>query len=138
MRSLILSSATRLLLPLILLFSLYLLLRGHNEPGGGFVGGLVAAAALSLYAFAFGVRVAEAAMRLNTLGLIGSGLLLAAVSTVIPLLLGEPFFTNVWFPHELPIVGKVGISTLFDIGVYLLVIGSTLTIIFAMAEAEEE
>lgn len=138
MRSLILSTATRLLLPLILLLSLYLLLRGHNEPGGGFVGGLVAAAALSLYAFAYGVRVAESTLRLNTLSLIGAGLLLSAGSTIIPLFFGEPFFTNIWFPYELPVVGKVGISTLFDTGVYLLVIGSTLTIIFAMAQAEEE
>lgn len=136
MSSLILNAATRILLPLMLLFSFFLLLRGHNEPGGGFVGGLVASAALALYAIAYDVARAREAVRFSTISLIGSGLLLAVGSGLLPLLLGMPFMTVLWYPHELPVLGKVGTAFTFDLGVYLVVAGVTLTIIFAMAEAE--
>lgn len=138
MRSLILKTATRLLLPLMLLFSIFLLIRGHNEPGGGFVAGLVAASAFALYAIAFGIDRAEDALHISTINMIGGGLLLAALSAAFPLLLGDPFFTILWLPFELPVVGKTGTAFTFDTGVYLVVIGVTLTIIFAMAETEEE
>ena len=110
MTSLILSAASRLILPLMLLFSVNLLLHGHNEPGGGFVGGLVAAAAFALYAIAFGVARTREALHINTIPVIGIGLLMA-------------FFAGL---------------LLFDSGVYLVVVGVTLTIIFAMAEADAE
>lgn len=138
MKSLILSVATRYLLPLLLLFSIFLLLRGHNEPGGGFVGGLVAAASFALYSIAFGVDQARLALQVDTITLIGGGLLLALVSATLPLLGGLPFFTILWYPHEIPVIGKVGTALTFDVGVYLVVVGVTLTIIFAMAESEED
>ena len=136
MTSLILSTAARLLLPLLLLFSVFLLLRGHNEPGGGFVGGLVAAAAFALYALAAGVGPARAALRVNTQTVIAAGLLLAGASVALPLLAGRPAMTGLWLPQALPIVGKVGTPFLFDVGVYLTVSGVTLRIILHMAEAE--
>ncbi len=71
--SLILSTATRYLLPLLLLFSLFLLLRGHNEPGGGFVGGLVAVAAFALYALAAGTQEARSLLRVDTRTLMAVG-----------------------------------------------------------------
>ena len=138
MRSMILMAATRLLLPLLLLFSVFLLLRGHNEPGGGFTGGLVAAAAFALYAFAYGVTKAEKALRVDTIVIMGVGLLVAASSALFPVLLGDPFFTVLWYPHELPVIGKVSNAFSFDIGVYMVVIGVTLTIIFAMAQSDTE
>ena len=138
MSSLILNAATRILLPLMLLFSFFLLLRGHNEPGGGFVGGLVASAALALYAIAYDVARAREAVRFNTISLIGGGLLLATGSGLLPLLLGLPFMTVLWYPYELPVLSKVGTAFTFDLGVYLVVAGVTLTIIFAMAEEEEQ
>lgn len=137
MSSLILNTATRLLLPLLLLFSLFLLLRGHNDPGGGFVGGLVAAAAFALYALAAGVKRAREALRANTQTIIAAGLLVAASSLTLPLLAGLPVMTGLWLEQELPIVGKVGTPFLFDVGVYLVVSGVTLRIILHMAEAEE-
>ena len=73
-------TAARLLMPLLLLFAVFLLLRGHNEPGGGFVGGLVAAAAFALYAIAFGVQRARQALLVNPLTLLGTGLLIALAS----------------------------------------------------------
>ena len=133
-QSLILSTASRYLLPLLLLFSVFLLLRGHNEPGGGFVGGLVAAAAFSLHAIAFEVAETRRLLRVDPLALIGSGLLMATVSGLIGIVAGKPFMTALWSSQQLPVLGKVGTPLLFDLGVYLVVLGITLKIIFALAE----
>lgn len=135
MTSLILSTATRYMLPLLLLFSIFLLLRGHNEPGGGFVGGLVAAAAFALYAIAFDVATARRTLGIDSRTLIGLGLLIALSSGVVGLLAGQPFMTGLWSEHAVPLLGKIGTPLFFDIGVYLVVIGVTLTIIFGLAEA---
>jgi multicomponent Na+:H+ antiporter subunit B len=136
MTSLILSAATRFLLPLLLLFSIFVLLRGHNEPGGGFVGGLIAAAAFALLAIATDVRTARRTLRLDPRTLIAIGLTVALASGIIALFYDLPFMTglwvtfeNLWF-EEL----KVGTTLLFDAGVYLVVFGVTLTIIFSLAE----
>ena len=136
MTSLILSTATRYLLPLLLLFSIFLLLRGHNEPGGGFVGGLVAAAAFALYAIAHGVTEARQTLRLLPRTLVGLGLLVAVGSGLVSLLLGQPFMTGLWDTRTVPVLGKLGTPLLFDVGVYLVVIGITLLIIFTLAEEE--
>ena len=87
--SLILSTAARLILPLLLLFSIFLLLRGHYEPGGGFVGGLVAAAAFALYATAFGVASTREVLRIDPRVLIGAGVLVAAISGMFAWLFGR-------------------------------------------------
>ena len=83
-------------MPLLLLFSVFLLLRGHNEPGGGFVGGLVAAAAFALYAIAYGVERARRALLVKPLTLLGAGLLIALASGVPAVLRGQPFLTAQW------------------------------------------
>ncbi len=134
MKSVILSTATRYLLPLLLLFSIFALLRGHNEPGGGFVGGLVASAAFTLFALAHDVERARAILPLNPRLLIAAGLLIAVTSGLIGMLFGEPFMTTAWDSREIPVVGKMGTPLLFDIGVYLAVMGVALTIIFSLAE----
>lgn len=134
MNSLILSVAGRYLLPLLLLFSLFLLLRGHNEPGGGFVGGLVAASAFALYALAFDVAAARRLLRLEPRVLIALGLTVAGVSGFGGLLTGRPFFAPVWGAQDLPIIGKPGTPLFFDTGVYLTVIGITTLILFSLAE----
>ncbi len=133
-QSLILSTATRYLLPLLLLFSFFLLLRGHNEPGGGFVGGLVAAAAFALYVLAMDVKAAREILKVDPRVLIAVGVLTAASSGVLSLLTGKPFLTALWLKQPLPVLGKVGTPLLFDVGVYLLVLGVTLMIIFALVE----
>lgn len=136
MISLVLRTATRYLLPLLLLFSIFLLLRGHNEPGGGFAGGLVAASAFALYSLATDVPSARRALQIDPHTLIGLGLLLALVDGVVPLLLGDQFLTGYWFDIELPTFGhiEVGSPLLFDSGVYLVVLGVILMIIFTLAE----
>jgi multicomponent Na+:H+ antiporter subunit B len=136
--SLILTTATRYLLPLMLLFSVFLLMRGHNDPGGGFVGGLIAASAFALYALACGLEKAKQLFRIDPRTLIGTGLLVAMSSGLFSLLLGQPFMTGLWSTQEIPVLGKAGTPLLFDLGVYLVVLGITLTIIFALADTEGE
>lgn len=134
MTSVILSTAIRLLLPLLLLFSVFILLRGHNEPGGGFIGGLVAAAAIALYALAEGVEQARRLLKLNPRTLITSGMTLALTSGILPLLLGQPLLTGLWLPSPVPVLGHLGTPLLFDMGVYLLVAGMALLIVLSLME----
>jgi multicomponent Na+:H+ antiporter subunit B len=138
MPSLILQTATRALLPLLLLFSLFILLRGHNEPGGGFIGGLLAAGGLSLYMLAYDAPATLRLLRVDPRVLIGLGLLTAALSGCVALLAGRPFLTGLWATRPVPGLGKVSTVLLFDIGVYLVVIGTTLLIILTLATREEE
>lgn len=132
MFSLILSTATRFQLPVILLYSLLLLLRGHNEPGGGFAGGLVAAAAFTLYLIGHDLRSTQRIMRVNPRKLIGAGLLTAATSGLLGVLRGRPYLTAVWSGDS--IAGNLGTPLLFDVGVYLVVLGVIMTIVFTLTE----
>lgn len=136
MHSLILSTAARVLQPLLLLFSIFVLFRGHNEPGGGFIAGLVAAAAFSLYIFAEDVGSARTALRFTPRQLIGAGLAAALVSALIPVAVGLPFMTGLWGEKSHIIVGKLGTPLLFDIGVYLVVLGVVMTIVITLFEEE--
>ena len=140
MNSLILRAAARVLLPLLILFSIFLFLRGHNQPGGGFVAGLMAAAAWALYAIAYGTDIARHALLIDPRILIGSGLLAILASGTAGVLLGQPFLTGWWGYVNVPVLGKLELGTpvLFDLGVYLAVVGVTLTMIFALAEVAEE
>ena len=123
-------TAARLLMPLLLLFSVFLLLRGHNEPGGGFVGGLVAAAAFALYAIAYGAEGARRALLVQPLTLLGAGLSIALLSGAPAALRGRPFMTAQWTLEPI----AVGTPVLFDIGVFLVVTGVVLMMIFSLAE----
>lgn len=134
MGSLILSTATRYLMPLLMIFSIFLLLRGHNQIGGGFVGGLVAAAAIILYAISNNVASARHLLRVKPQALVGFGLLTGLISGVFPVLLDKPFFTGIWFDQPFPVVGKIGTPLFFDLGVYLVMIGVTLMILFPLVE----
>ena len=135
MTSLILRTATRVLMPLLLLFAVFLLLRGHNAPGGGFVGGLVVAAAFVLYAIAYGVQAGRRALRVDPATLLGAGLLVALGSGIPAVLLGRPFLTAVWITVGIePVAVDVGTPLVFDVGVFLAVIGVVLTIVFTLAD----
>lgn len=90
----ILRSGARFLVPLMLLFSLFLLVRGHNEPGGGFVGGLVAATGFALVLLGEGKVAAERLLRWDPRAFVAGGLLIALLSGVPPLLQGAPFMTG--------------------------------------------
>ena len=136
MTSSILQTAVRLLMPLLLLFAVFLLLRGHNQPGGGFVGGLVVAASFVLYSIAFGVDAARRALLVRPSTLLGVGLLAAFVSGLPAVVAGHAFMTALWTTVAAgSMVIAVGTPLVFDVGVFLAVIGVVLTIVFTLAEA---
>jgi len=138
MRGVILATATTYLMPVLLLFSLFLLLRGHNEPGGGFAGGLVAAAAFVLLSISSGVAVARRALQADPRTLVGLGLVVMLASGLVaPLVYGEPYLTSHWW--KIPVGSyevALGTPLLFDIGVYLGVAGTILLITFALEEED--
>jgi multicomponent Na+:H+ antiporter subunit B len=135
MSSLILRTATRFLMPLLLLFALFLLLRGHNEPGGGFVGGLVVAAAFVLYAISAGVSASRHALLIRPSTLLSVGLLVALASALPALLVGRPFMSALWMEFGSGTgAWAIGTPLVFDVGVFLAVIGVVLTIVFTLAE----
>jgi multicomponent Na+:H+ antiporter subunit B len=135
MTSTILRTATRVLMPLLLLFAVFLFLRGHNHPGGGFVGGLVVASSFVLYSIAFGVDAARRALLVTPSTLLGIGLLVALTSGLPSVVLGQPFMTAQWAELALgPNAMAVGTPLVFDVGVFLAVIGVVLTIVFTLAE----
>jgi len=135
MTSLILRTATRFLMPLLLLFALFLLFRGHNQPGGGFVGGLVVAAAFVLYAIAYGVDAGRRALLVDPARLLGVGLLVALGSGIPAVLRGRPFLTAMWTTVGIDrLVVDVGTPLVFDVGVFFAVIGVVLTIVFTLAD----
>jgi multicomponent Na+:H+ antiporter subunit B len=135
MSSLIFRTAARYLIPLLLLFSLFTLLRGHNLPGGGFAGGLLAATAVALYIFAWDVGAAKRAIPVDPHFVIGAGLAIAIVSGFAGVVTGEPFLTGKW-----TVLGgetHVGTPLLFDVGVYLVVFGSCVMMLYSLTEREE-
>lgn len=139
MGSIILRVGVRLMLPVLLLFSIFLLLRGHNSPGGGFIGGLVAAAAVLLQLLAFGPEQVRDYFPIDFRILLPLGLLMAILAGLLGMLNGQPFLTGVWVTIPIPGFGdvKLGTPLLFDMGVYLVVIGMTVEVVMLMAEEEE-
>jgi multicomponent Na+:H+ antiporter subunit B len=135
MTSTILQTATRVMMPILLLFAVFLLLRGHNQPGGGFVGGLVVASSFVLYSIAFGVDAGRRALLVRPRTLLGVGLLVALTSGLPALIAGQPFMTALWTEARLgPASVALGTPLVFDAGVFLAVIGVVLTIVFTLAE----
>lgn len=136
MTSLIFTVVVRALAPVLLLFSVFLLLTGHHDPGGGFTGGLVAASAFVLHAAANGPASARRAVRVSLPTLMGSGLLLSLASGLLSVLQGRPFLTSVWWKLRAGTAGEleVGSPLLFDVGVYLVVMGVTLAFVLSLAE----
>jgi multicomponent Na+:H+ antiporter subunit B len=138
MNSVILATVSRLLTGLLLVFSVFLLLRGHNLPGGGFAGGLVAASAFVLHALANGFESARGLLVFSPRHIMGAGLVVAIVSGLAGMLAGRPFLTGLWDQTPLPVVGKLGTPLFFDVGVYLAVLGVTCLIVFSLGEDSEE
>lgn len=134
--SIILSAAVKYLIPLLLIFSFFLLLRGHNEPGGGFVGGLIASAAYALFIIANGIEETKKFLRVEPLTLIAIGLFTALFSGLLSLLFDRVFMTGLWIEKTIPVIGKLGTPLLFDVGVYFVVLGIVSKIIFSLAEQD--
>ena len=138
MNSVVLQVSARVLLPVMLLLSLVALIRGHNEPGGGFVGGLLAASGFALYGLAHRVDDARERLRVSPLTLTACGLVVAILSGVPAVLAGAPFMAAQWVSVSVPGIGspiKLGTPLVFDVGVYLVVVGITLLMIFALEDS---
>ena len=137
MKSVILEAGARFLVALLLIFSVYMLLRGHNEPGGGFIGGLIGAVGFVIQAIACGTASARKALRVDPSNIAMAGLGVALLAGLFAALFGEPLFTGQWLflgatedSKGLPISSVL----VFDVGVYLVVMGAILALVFALEE----
>ncbi|SHF53872.1 Na(+)/H(+) antiporter subunit B [Ornithinibacillus halophilus] len=132
---LILRTTTSLIAFILLGFAVYLLFAGHNSPGGGFIGGLVTAAAIVLMYMAYGIETVDKVLPINFETLISIGLITAIVTGLGSFLFDVPFLSHTFDYFEFPIFGEVELATamLFDIGVYFTVVGVTVTIILNIA-----
>jgi multicomponent Na+:H+ antiporter subunit B len=138
MRTLIFRTIAPGLTSLMLLFSAFVLLRGHNDPGGGFIGGLIAVSAIAIYGIAFGVAAARRALRFHPLAISGAGLMLSALSGLLSLGAGVPFLTGIWKSFDF-LGSDIDVSTVmvFDIGVYLVVLGSLSSVALSLEDRED-
>jgi monovalent cation:proton antiporter len=136
MSSLILTTVTRLVFFIILLFSVYLLLRGHNSPGGGFIAGVMTALGILLQSIAEDLSYVRKVFRVEPRWLAALGLLTSFTTGLVPMALGYPFLTSTYGHLHVPVLGDIEIATamFFDFGVYFVVVGGTLLMIFTLAE----
>jgi multicomponent Na+:H+ antiporter subunit B len=138
MNTLIFRTFAPFLTVLMLVFSIFVLLRGHNEPGGGFIGGLIGAAAFAMYGIAFGVQAVRRAMVVHPMSIAGCGLLVSTLSGFISAPLGHPFMTGIWiYPSFAGVEVPLATVISFDIGVYLVVVGSFTSIALALGERDD-
>lgn len=137
MTSLIFRTITPLLVVIMLVFSAFVMLRGHNEPGGGFIGGLIAASAIAIYGMAAGPEVVRAALRVDPLAIAGFGVVIAALSGLLSLVYDLPFLTGLWADLHLW-DAEVAVSTpmVFDIGVYFVVLGTISAVALGLEEGD--
>ncbi len=139
-RSWIFRSVVRFAFFIINVFAFYLFLRGHNLPGGGFIAGLASATSLILLSLAIGLEELHRIMRADPVRIAGAGLLLALLSGAAPLLVDQAYLTQFnWHLHQVPLLGELHVGTplVFDLGVYLVVIGIASKIIFVLAKSTE-
>ncbi len=136
MESVLLQIAARHMRPLLIILSLVVLYRGHNEPGGGFIGGLMLGAAFILYAMAFGVKKTQQTIFFSPVNLTALGLLVALLSGVPALFAGEVFMTGEWVTlfKQTVFELKLGTPLLFDVGVYFTVAGMLMLVMFSIME----
>ncbi len=138
MNSIIVTAGARILVALLLVFSVFMLLRGHNLPGGGFIGGLLGATAFIVYAIACGTAEARKALRVSPEGLAMVGLGVALLAGLISALTGDPFFTGQWYwvggdSYETAAF-SINSVLVFDVGVYMVVFGGILSLILMLEE----
>ncbi len=139
-QSYIFKAVVRFLFFLVNVFALYLLLRGHNLPGGGFIAGLATAISLILLSLAVGMEELHRLLRFDPMRLAAAGLALATLTGAAPLLLSRPFLEHVHFHfNRVPLVGELHVGTplIFDVGVYFVVVGIACKIIFVLGKSTQ-
>ncbi|KOP78042.1 cation:proton antiporter [Lysinibacillus sp. FJAT-14745] len=134
----IIQFTTKIVFFIIFFFSIHIFLAGHYTPGGGFVGGLLTSSAIVLLVLAFDLNTVRKVLPINYTYLTAIGLLLALATAAFPMFVGKPFFTHFFDYFDLPLLGRQSLHTamLFDSGVYLVVVGVTMTIIQTIGEDE--
>ncbi|CAM4391875.1 Na(+)/H(+) antiporter subunit B [Paenibacillus tarimensis] len=132
----ILQTVAKVVVFLILTFSVFLFFAGHNNPGGGFIGGLMTAAALVLLALAFDLQTIRKVVPVDFRKVMAIGLMIALLTGIGSLVLDVPFLSHTFGHFDLPLLGdtELATATLFDLGVYLAVVGVTMTIILSIGE----
>ncbi len=138
MQTLILRTVAPVIASLMVIYSIIVLLAGHNSPGGGFIGGLIAASAFALYGIGCGVGPVRRALFFHPIVIAAFGMLLSAVSGLLSLYKGVPYLTGLWWFPEIAKGIEVPLSTplMFDIGVWLVVVGSLVSVALALEEKE--
>ncbi|WP_413242612.1 Na(+)/H(+) antiporter subunit B [Paenibacillus sp. 1P07SE] len=135
-KDVILQTTSQVTVFIIITFSGFLFLAGHNNPGGGFIGGLMSASALVLLALAYDLKTVQQALPVNYHFVTGAGMLIAILSGMGAFVFDAPFLAQAYGYFTLPLLGKVELATamIFDLGVYLAVVGVTMTIIMSIGE----
>jgi multisubunit Na+/H+ antiporter MnhB subunit len=138
-RLVVVDVSVRIVFPAVILGSLWLLLAGHNQPGGGFVGGIVAGAAVALRYVAGGIDEVRSLSRARPWTVLGAGLLLASATALAPVLGGDDLLEAASVTHDLPVLGQVKASSvlIFDLGVYLVVLGLVLMVFESFGDDTE-
>ena len=138
MNTLIFRTVAPFLTALMVLVSLFVLLRGHNEPGGGFIGGLIAVSALAIFGIANGVEAVRRALWFHPMAISAFGLAMAAVAGLLSVFSAVPFMTGLWiYPSVLGVEIPLSSVMLFDTGVYLVVVGSITSIALALEAGDD-
>jgi multicomponent Na+:H+ antiporter subunit B len=132
MSTLILRTTAPIIAGLMIAFSIVVLLRGHNEPGGGFIGGLIGAGAAALLGMAFGTPAVRRALRVDPIVVAGCGVLLAILLGLASVIVARPFLTGLWLPGHV-----FGIPGAFDIAIYLVVFGTLTAVALALEDGGE-
>ncbi len=137
-RLVLLDRSVRVVFHALQMGSIWLLFAGHNQPGGGFVGGLLAGSALTLHYIAGGIDEVRARSRFRPWSVLGAGIMLAAVTATVPLLGGGAVLDVGYATFDLPVIGEVSISSAlaFDTGVYLAVVGMVLMMFESFGEPD--
>lgn len=136
LRNIILEKIVSLFMRVMVIFSIYLLLRGHNNPGGGFIGGIIASTGFIFYAIIFGTDSLQRVIKIKPQSFIGIGLLLVLIAALLPTFFATEMLTGLWIKADVPVLGTLhaGTPLLFDTGVYAVVIGVILTIVISIME----
>lgn len=139
MNTVIFRTIAPIIVSTMLVFSIYVFLRGHNEPGGGFIGGLIAASAIAVLGMASSAAAARRALHFDPLSIAGFGVLVAGLSGVLSIFNGNPFMTSIWLYLELGgAVVPLSTPLFFDTGVYLVVFGTLASIALALESEDGE
>lgn len=139
MRTVIFRTVAPYLASLMVLFSIFVLLRGHNEPGGGFIGGLIAASAFAIYGIACGVAPVRRAIYFHPMAISAFGLFLSGMAGVLSMFVAKPYMSGLWASiHFFGTWIDLSSVLMFDIGVYLVVVGAITSIALALEERDRD